>query len=116
MIQSTTFGTMTIDGRTYHSDLIIFPDGSVRDNWWRRSGHVLAVDDILPLALADAQAQLIVAGTGTSGRMRLHPELLPFLEERGIELVAASNPRAVETYNQKLGTGVRVAACFHLTC
>ena len=114
MIQSTTFGTMTIDGRTYHSDLIIFPDGSVKDNWWRRRGHVLAVDDIL--TLADTQPQLIVAGTGTSGRMRPHPELLPFLEQRNIELIAASNSRAVETYNQKLGTGVRVAACFHLTC
>lgn len=115
MIQSTTFGTMTIDSRTYHSDLIIFPDGSVKDNWWRRRGHVLAVDDIL--VLADTSPGLIVAGTGTSGRMRPAPDLLPFLEERGIELVAESNSRAVEIYNQKkIETKIKVGACFHLTC
>lgn len=114
MIQSTTFGTMTIDGRTYHSDLIIFPDGRVKDNWWRRRGHVLAVDDIL--VLADEKPQLIVAGTGTNGRMRPHPDLRPFLEERGIELAAQANPRAVETYNRKIEAGLKVGACFHLTC
>jgi hypothetical protein len=49
MIQSTSFGTMTIDGRTYTSDLFIFPDGTVKDGWWRRRGHVLGVDDIIAL-------------------------------------------------------------------
>ena len=114
MIQSTTFGSMTIDGRTYTSDLIIFPDGTVRDNWWRRSGHVLSVDDIL--SLAEASPAVIVAGTGTSGRMRPDSALRPFLEARGIDLVAAANSQAVATYNQMLEKGVVVGGCFHLTC
>ena len=114
MIQSTTFGSMTIDGRTFHSDLIIFPDGRVQDNWWRQRGHVLAVDDILPLI--DASPELIVAGTGTSGRMRTDTGLLPFLKTRGIELVAEPNSRAVQIYNQKIVAGAKVGGCFHLTC
>ena len=51
MIESTAFGVMTIDGRTYTSDLIIFPDGRVQDGWWRKRGHVLGVDDILVLSI-----------------------------------------------------------------
>lgn len=105
---------MTIDGRTFHSDLIIFPDGRVQDNWWRQRGHVLAVDDIRPLA--DTSPEVIVAGTGTNGRMRPNSDLKGFLDARGIALIAEANPRAVEIYNRKLEAGVNVGACFHLTC
>jgi hypothetical protein len=105
---------MTIDGRTFHSDLIIYPDGRVEDNWWRQRGHVLAVDDIA--SLADTVPAVIVAGTGTNGRMRPDPGLQPFLADRGIALIAEANARAVQIYNQKLTAGIRVGGCFHLTC
>ena len=114
MIESSAFGAMTIDGRTYSSDLIIFPDGSVKDGWWRQRGHTLAVDDVL--SLIDAAPDLIVAGTGTSGRMRPEADLLPFLTERGVEFIAEPNPLAVKIYNEKLTGGLNVGACFHLTC
>lgn len=114
MIESTAFGVMTIDGRTYSSDLIIFPDGSVKDGWWRQRGHMLVVDDVL--SLIDAAPDLIVAGTGTSGRMRPVADLLPFLSERGVEFIAESNPLAVKIFNEKVTGGVNVGACFHLTC
>ena len=114
MIESTSFGAMTIDGRNYTSDLIIFPNGRIKDGWWRRSGHVLSVDDIL--ALVDASPQCIVAGTGTSGRMRPDSDVAPFLNERGIDFIAAPTGRAAEIYNQKINAERKVGACFHLTC
>lgn len=114
MIDSTAFGVMTIDGRTYTSDVIIFPDGRVRDGWWRKRGHVLSVDDIL--VLVDAAPKVIVAGTGTSGRMRPEAGLMDFLKERDILMIAEPNPRAVEIYNRKIASGVETGACFHLTC
>lgn len=114
MIESTAFGRMTIDGHTFHSDLLIYPDGRVQDSWWRRRGHALTVDDIL--ALVDASPDVIVAGTGTSGRMRPDPGLHLFLEQRGIVLIADMNPRAVQIYNQKRAAGIKVGGCFHLTC
>ncbi|BBO68679.1 hypothetical protein DSCA_26090 [Desulfosarcina alkanivorans] len=114
MIDSTAFGVMTIDGRTYTSDLFIFPDGRVQEGWWRQRGHVLAVDDIL--SLVDAGPALIVAGTGTSGRMRPEANLMPFLGERGIEFIARPNSRAIAIYNHRLAKGESVGACFHLTC
>ena len=114
MIESSAFGRMTIDGRTYTSDLLIFPDGSVKGGWWRQRGHVLCMDDIR--SLVDAAPDLIVAGTGTSGRMRPEADLLPFFRERGIGFFAEPNSRAVEIYNDNAAAGVAVGACFHLTC
>ena len=114
MIESTAFGVMTIDGRTYTSDLIIFPDAGVKDGWRRKRGHTLCVDDLL--ALVDAAPALIVAGTGTSGRMRPEASLAPFLGERGIEFIARPNSRAMEIYNDRSVQGGAVGACFHLTC
>lgn len=114
MIESTAFGVMTIDGRTYTSDLIIFPEGRVKDGWWRKRGHTLCVDDILDLL--DSAPALIVAGTGTSGRMCPEANLAPFLAERGIEFIARPNSRAMEIYNDRSARGGSVGACFHLTC
>jgi hypothetical protein len=114
MIESSTFGHMTIDGRTYTSDLFIFPDGRVQDGWWRQRGHMLLTDDML--VLADTAPDFIVAGTGTSGRMRPAPDLRAFLREKGIALIAEPTPRAVDIYNQKRTAGLTVGACFHLTC
>ena len=114
MIESTAFGVMTIDGRIYSSDLIIFPDGRIKDGWWRQRGHVLCVDDLL--SLVDSAPDLIVAGTGTNGRMRPEANVLPFFKEKGIQFIAELNTLAVERYNQKVKTGLLVGACFHLTC
>jgi hypothetical protein len=105
---------MTIDGKNYASDLFIFPDGRVRDSWWRRRGHALGVDDMLDLV--DAAPDLIVAGTGTSGRMRPDADVAAFLQERGIEFIAVPTDRAAAIYNQKVKADLKVGACFHLTC
>lgn len=115
MIESAVFGNMTIDGKPYSTDLIIFPDGHVEDGWRRTSGHLLLPDDIL--GLIDTAPDLIVIGTGIHGRMRLDARLTPFLEQRGIRLIAAPNVKAVAAYNEEQGKkGVRIGAGFHLTC
>jgi hypothetical protein len=114
MIDSAAFGIMTIDGRRYTSDLFIFPDGRVKDGWWRQRGHALRVDDIL--TLVDAAPELIVAGMGTSGRMHPEAAVLPFLNAKGIMFIAEPNSRAITIYNEKLTEGLSVGACFHLTC
>jgi hypothetical protein len=36
MIESFSFGRAVIDGRVYHSDLILFPDGRIQSSWWRK--------------------------------------------------------------------------------
>ena len=113
MIDSSAFGSMTIDGRQYNTDLIIYPDGKVADGWWREAGHRLSIKDIEPLAAAGPE--IIIAGTGVNGRMRPDPDLERFLALKGILFVAASNEEAARLYNQKADSH-RTGACFHLYC
>ena len=66
MIEDYSFGRMTIDGQAYTSDLIVYPDGRIQDSWWRGAGHRLCVEDIQ--SLIDSEPDVIVAGTGMSGK------------------------------------------------
>jgi hypothetical protein len=70
-IEHYAFGTITINARTYRSDVIILPDRIVPD-WWRKDGHSLALEDLAEV-LADPPETLIV-GTGASGAMAVPEE------------------------------------------
>ena len=111
-IEHYAFGTITIDGTTYRSDVIVLPD-RVTPDWRRKRGHILAVDDLDEI-LSDPPATLIV-GTGASGAMSVPAETVAALEELGIEVIIQPTGEAVETYNRLAPDG-RAAAGLHLTC
>lgn len=113
MIDSFSFGTMQIDGRQYTSDLIIYPDGTIQDGWWRVRGHSLCLDDIA--GLVDKKPRAIIVGTGVNGRMKPDAHLHTYLEEQGIEFLVGDNDVAVKWYNELKASG-NVGACFHLSC
>ena len=113
MIESFAFGTMQIDGRQYTSDLIIYPDGTVQDRWWRARGHSLSLPDIT--GLVDTKPTVIIAGTGVNGRMQPDAQLSAYLAEQGIEFLKGANDVAVQWYNARQSSG-NVGACFHLSC
>jgi len=104
---------MVIDGRRYSSDLIIYPDGRVEDNWWRASGHDLVAADMTELI--EAGPARIIVGTGASGIMRLSEDVRAVLENEGIAFEAMPTGEAVAAYN-RVSAGGNVGACFHLTC
>ena len=112
-IERVAFGQLVIDGTTYQSDLLVFPDGRVVDGWRRLIGHVL--DDADIDALAAQSPAVIVVGTGIYGRLRPAPGLAARLAAAGIELSAAPNAEAAAIFNRQAGMR-RLAAAFHLTC
>ncbi|SPD76069.1 conserved hypothetical protein [uncultured Desulfobacterium sp.] len=112
-IDSSSFGLIVIDGRQYISDLVIFPDGHVDETWWRKSSHRLSIDDIEKLVASGPD--VIVVGTGVNGLMDPEPGLKMKLSEKGIDLLALPNPKAIERFNE-LCAIKKVGACFHLTC
>jgi hypothetical protein len=111
-IDSYEFGSIVIDGRTYRTDLLIWP-GQIKTDWWRSEGHLLQLPD-LDEALA-AGPQVLVVGTGESGNMAIDPELAVFLKDKGIELVARPTREAARYINE-LTDQRRLAAALHLTC
>ncbi len=113
MIEAVSFGSMTIDGKKFTSDLIIFPDGSVVDGWWRERGHGLSKKDVS--SLVESKPEVIIAGTGVNGLMQPEPGLFDFLAKKGIEFLAAPNEKAAELYNEQ-AKNKKVGAGFHLFC
>jgi hypothetical protein len=111
-IQSYRFGRMVVDEEAYTQDLILLPD-RVADNWWRKEGHRLAVEDLQEVL--DADPDVVVVGTGAYGRMQVPEETRRAVEAAGIELRAARTGQAWQTYND-LRRERRTAGAFHLTC
>jgi hypothetical protein len=113
MIESYTFGRVIIDGREYTSDVIIFPD-HVEDNWCRKRGHSLMVEDVEKFIRRN-QPEVIVLGTGKYGALEVLIETKQYLNARGVDLIAEKTDVACKTYNQ-LSHKKKVLGAFHLSC
>ena len=113
MIDDYAFGRVTIDGTTYTSDVIIYPD-HVDASWWRQEGHRLQPDDLTE-AFA-AEPAVLVVGQGNPGLMRVPGATRQVVAERGIELVACKTDAACRRYNQLTAEGRKTVAALHLTC
>jgi hypothetical protein len=112
-IDSFQFGQITVDGRSYDSDIIILGD-SVQSNWWRKQGHSLSPEDIQ--SIIEAKPSTLVVGCGASGLMKVAEETRQVLNENNIQLEALDTGKAVQRFNELRQGGANVAAALHLTC
>lgn len=112
-VDSYQFGKIVIDGKTYNSDCIILGD-IVRSNWWRKQGHLLAVEDLE--AVFEAKPSTLIVGCGASGLMKVPDKTRVVLQQNEIKLEALDTKGAVERFNQLSQAGENVAAALHLTC
>ena len=112
-IDSYSFGYITIDDVEYNEDLIVFPD-RIKSFWWRNDGHVLKtvdLDEVLKY-----RPELLIVGTGFSGRMQVEPATREHLLHEGIQVIEDLTGNAVKLFNNEIRKGIRVAGAFHLTC
>lgn len=112
MIESYSFGQMVIDGRTFTSDLIIFP-GRINGSWWRKSGHNLCLED-----LADVfkeELEVLVIGTGFYGLMNVEEKVKILAQSKGITLITEKTKKAVQDFNE-FASKKKTIGAFHLTC
>ena len=96
MIDSYSFGSITVNGRRYTSDVIIYPD-RVDSSWWRKEGHNLCMEDLREVLRY--QPEVLVIGKGKPGLMSVGNDLIEQLK----------------LYNE-LSAGKKVVAALHLTC
>ncbi len=113
-INSYQFGEMIINDKPVTSDLIILCSGSLIDNWRRRQGHFLELNDI-PM-IQEACPDLFVIGTGISGQMRIDANLIEHFSQENVTLHIHPTVKAVKIFNQLRLLNKHLAACFHLTC
>lgn len=111
-IEHYSFGRITIDGKTYTSDVIIYPD-KINASWWRKAGHNLEVVDLIDVI--SAKPEVLVIGTGATGLMKVPKETISHLESKSIEVHVTRTEKAVELFN-KFQKDKKVIAALHLTC
>jgi hypothetical protein len=113
MIEKYSSGRIIVNDITYHQDLKII-QGRVVDNWWRKTGHRVDVDDMKDVL--DASPDVIVIGTGYAENMRVSKDLTTEISQRDIRLIAENTNQAVRTFNDLFSKGKNVSGAFHLTC
>ena len=112
-IEKYSFGSITINGKEYDKDLIIFKD-KVFSPWWREEGHNLSIKD-LQKAIEEKPSSIVI-GTGADGVMKVPGKTLEELEKKNIEPIVEKTGKAIKIYNEKIHKDEDVIACLHLTC
>ena len=116
-IESFKFGSIVIDGKKHGRDVLMFPYGSVKHRkggFWKFGSHVIKKAEIEELL--KASPQVVVVGTGTSGKAKLASDAELTLKEAKIELITLPSNEAVERVNRLAQEGKRVSALVHITC
>ena len=113
MIESYSFGKVTVNGVTYKDDIKIIK-GKVIPDWWRQKGHLVGLDDIVDIL--EFGSEILVIGTGKFGMMKLSSSLIETLSSKGIELIEKKTLGATKIFNKLWSEGRDVSAGFHLTC
>ena len=112
MIESCSFGSITIQGKLYRSDLKII-NGQVYPDWLRKSGHSVDVDEVADII--KAKPDYVVIGSGSFGRMKLSKQLKQYLADCGIQVIVEPSGTAIGTFNRMYADDKNVCAGFHLT-
>jgi hypothetical protein len=114
MIDSTEFGSITVEGKTYHSDnFIVSWDGEVR-KIHTVVRHLFGNSELNEVL--KKEPELIIVGTGVSGLLEVSEEVRKTCEEKGIELVEMLSKEAIQKFNDALKQGKKVVGFIHATC
>src|ERR1700732_3540367 len=110
-IERTTFGTITIDGKTYEHDVIIRLSGEVAKRKKKLSkkyygtSHVLSKEEA-KFVFENGCEQLIL-GSGQMGKAEA------YFAKKGCAVLLQPTPEAIHTFNS---SHAKKIGLFHVTC
>ena len=113
MINQYEFGLITVGGKSYKHDVVVFWDGVVQ-TWLREESHIIGIGDV-QLALAK-NPETIVIGTGEGGAATVSDEAKKEIVAKGIILAIEDTKKASAIFNENAARGKKIAGLFHLTC
>jgi polyphosphate kinase 2 (PPK2 family) len=111
IVDQFEYGSIVIDGQTYESNVIIFPDGAV-EQWQPKGEPILGPKHVAKVI--KAKPEVVVIGLGTVGNLRVHPKVEKRFQKAGIEVLAYRTRKASEIYKE-LRNERKVAAVLHIT-
>jgi hypothetical protein len=116
-ILSCRWGRVVVEGSGEPlRDAVLFPGGA--HGWdWRESGtgHRAGIQPAAVAELVDRGARVVILSSGVLGALRVAPETLALLAQRGLAVHVLRTPEAVERYNM-LAANEAVGALIHSTC
>ncbi|MDP6456073.1 MAG: Mth938-like domain-containing protein [Candidatus Marinimicrobia bacterium] len=115
-ITSLSWGQMEVAHHGVFKDIKAYP-GGVRAWDWNETGtrHSPGIQPADVEELVNNSAEVIVLSRGMLKRLKVCPETLTMLEEKGITCHVLPTEEAVDLYND-LSAEKRVGGLFHSTC
>ena len=116
-VNSFEFGSIVIDGKQYDYDVVVLPDGTVKEREADKAnfgGHTIGNMEIE--GLTKTKPETIVVGIGTSGMARVCLETRLYGRDAKLNLVVLPSSEAIVKLNQLVDGGKRVAVLIHITC
>jgi hypothetical protein len=109
-INSFHFGSLTINNKTYDSDMMVSWDGELMP---RESSHTFSKEELMESLLKEPE--IIIVGTGTAGCVKIEKDVQALARSKNVELIAKKTSEAIEEFNNT-SRSKRVIAVFHVTC
>lgn len=113
---STSFGSVTIDGKKYEDVLVVENEVTPRDKDKLRTlygtSHVVRKEEAAELLKGDPD--VVIIGTGQYGALSVDDKVAQLLRSSA-ELIITVTPQAIEEYN-RLSATKKVNALIHTTC
>jgi hypothetical protein len=118
-IDSTQFGSITINGTNYAHDILIRLSGQVVKRKKKLSKKYYGTSHMISHEEAEfifeSGCDTLVVGAGQYGNVTLSPEAAKFFKHHGCQVILQPTPDAIETYNKVKDKG-KTIGLFHVTC
>jgi hypothetical protein len=111
-IESFSFGNITIGGKNYTTDVIVYPD-RVDSNWVREEEHRHQISEFANII--KTEPEILIIGTGYAGVLSVPDQIRNYLTAKGIEVRVEKTKQAIEMFNV-LRHKEKVVAVLHITC
>ena len=116
-VNSFNFGSIVIDGKQYAHDVVVLPDGTVKEREASKAmfgSHNISKNEIEELA--KAKPETLIVGTGTSAMAAVSEDAKVYARKAKLNLAVLSSSEAIKKLNQLVDEGKDVAALIHITC
>jgi hypothetical protein len=119
-VEAFHFGSITIDGKKFDCDVLVYPDGSVderKGKLFKHSSHRITKSDLERLTAKGERPEVIIVGLGTGSAASIDADAEEWARDEEIEITAVPSDEAVEKLNRLMEEGDKSsAALIHVTC
>ena len=116
-IDSTEFGSITIDGLVIEHDVIIRLSGEIKKRKKKLSKAVFGTSHKISIEEAEyileKGAEWLIIGSGQNGMVTLSKEASKYFKKKKVRVELASTSEAIQLWNNAQGS---VIGLFHVTC